>query len=330
AVGVHPVTAVYSGDANFSGSTSSAVTQTVNKALTSTTLVSSLNPSINGQSVTFTATVSVTLPGHGPANGTITFRDGSSTLGTATLNGSGQATFTTSTLALGLHFISAVYSGSSNFNGSTSAVLTQTVTALPTTTVLTSSVNPSNVGQTVIFTATVSGSSGTPTGTVTFKDGFFTTLGTGTLNAAGQTTFTTSTLAAGNHTITAIYSGDATYAGSSAVLTQTVTKASTSTTLVSSLNPSSYGQSITFTATVTITGSGGGTLSGTVSFVDGANTLSNVALNSSGQATYTTTTLSGGTHSLTAVYGGNSALLGSTSPVLSQVVNLSNSTTTLT
>ncbi len=90
-----------------------------------------------------------------------------------------------------------------------------------TTTTLASSVNPSTAGQSVTFTATVMGTGGTPTGTVTFKDGAA-TLGTGTL-AGGVATFTTTTLVAGSHAITAVYSGDASFAPStSAILTQVV------------------------------------------------------------------------------------------------------------
>jgi hypothetical protein len=82
-----------------------------------------------------------------------------------------------------------------------------------TTTALTSSVNPSVYGQPVTFTATVSGSGGTPTGTVTFKDGAA-TLGTGALNGSGVAVFSTSALGAGNHGITASYGGDANFTAS--------------------------------------------------------------------------------------------------------------------
>jgi Bacterial Ig-like domain (group 3) len=91
---------------------------------TSTGLTSSLNPSLLGQSVTFTATVT---GAGGTPTGTVTFKDGSTTLGLGTLDGTGQATFSTSALSLGNHNITAVYGGDSNFNGSTSAVLPQQV-----------------------------------------------------------------------------------------------------------------------------------------------------------------------------------------------------------
>jgi len=105
----------------LSGATSGLV---VNPAATGTTVVSSLNPSTPGQSVTFTATVTSTA---GVPTGTVTFKDGAATLGTATLS-SGAASFATTSLSSGQHSITAVYGGSPNFTGSTSPVLTQTVT----------------------------------------------------------------------------------------------------------------------------------------------------------------------------------------------------------
>src|SRR5439155_3438552 len=133
---------------------------------------------------------------------------------------------------VGSHSITAVYGGDSNYTTSTSAAPTQTVNQATTTTALSSSPNPSTLGQSVTFTATVTGSGGTPTGTVTFKDGA-TTLGTGTLNGSGVATFTTSALIAGSHSITAVYGGDSTFATStSSVLTQSVNKSDTTTALV--------------------------------------------------------------------------------------------------
>jgi hypothetical protein len=120
-VGTHSITAVYGGDANVTGSTSSGLTQTVNQTATTTVLASSKNPSTNGNSVTFTAAVTPAT-----ASGTVTFMDGSTSLGTGTLSG-GAATYATSALSVGTHSITAVYSGDVNDNGSTSSVLTQTV-----------------------------------------------------------------------------------------------------------------------------------------------------------------------------------------------------------
>jgi hypothetical protein len=121
------VTAVYSGNANYNGSTSSSLTQVVNKISTAVTLSSSAPYSADGQSVTFTASVSPTI-----ATGTITFKDGITTLGTGTLSG-GQATYSTTTLSIAVHSITAVYGGDTNYAVSTSSVLTQTVTTVTAT-----------------------------------------------------------------------------------------------------------------------------------------------------------------------------------------------------
>jgi hypothetical protein len=186
---------------------------------TTTTLTSSLNPSVFGEAVTLTATVKSTTTG--TPTGTVTFKSGTTSVGKGTLS-AGVAKLTTKALKVGTDSLTAVYGGSVSFFGSTSAVLNQTVSKAGTSVALASSANPSTVGQAVTFTATVTAAtSGTPTGTVTFKDGT-TKLGTGKL-AGGKATFTTSTLAHGSHSITAVYGGSANYNGStSAALIQMV------------------------------------------------------------------------------------------------------------
>jgi Bacterial Ig-like domain (group 3) len=288
------------------------------KPSSATSLISSLNPSALGQAVTFTATVQP-ASGTGTATGTVTFNDGTAVLGPGTLSG-GTATFVTSGLAGGVHSITAVYGGDANFAGSTSPVLTQTVNKAASSTTVISSNSSSNRGAAVTFTATVTSSvAGTPTGAVTFQDAASITLGTGTLSG-GTATFTTSGLGTGAHSITAIYSGDGSFTGStSLVLTQTIGKAASSTSVVSSNNPSMIGTAVTLTASVTspITG----TLSGTVTFQDGASALGPPVTLSAGTATLTTSGLTGGTHSITAVYGGDTTYAGGTSPALMQTVN---------
>jgi uncharacterized repeat protein (TIGR03803 family) len=218
AVGTHSITAVYNGSASFAASTSTAVSQVVSKASTTTTVVSSLTPSVFGESVTFTATVTPQYSGT-PA-GTVTFKNGTVVLGSATLS-AGVAKYTNTTLAVGTHSITAVYSGSSAFTTSTSPAISQVVSKASTTTVLVSSANPSTVGQSVTFTATVTPQfGGTPAGTATFKNGTV-TLGTVTLSA-GVAKYMTSALSKGTHTITATYNGSSAFKTSSATLTQTV------------------------------------------------------------------------------------------------------------
>jgi hypothetical protein len=123
AVKVHSLKATYAGDANFEGSTSGGFSQTVSKAATTTNLSSSSNPSSSGQSVTFTAKIAGQFGGM--TTGTVTFKDGTSTLRAATLRG-GIATFSTSSLKHGQHRITAAYGGDGNFKASTGS-LVQTV-----------------------------------------------------------------------------------------------------------------------------------------------------------------------------------------------------------
>jgi hypothetical protein len=309
--GSHSITALYHGDANFLSASSSVLPQAVSQAASATALTSSINPSTAGQAVTFTATV--TAPG-GTPTGIVTFKDGATTLGTGNLAG-GVATFTTPSLALGSHTITAVYAGASGFQASTSAPITQTVNQAGSTTVITSTLNPSTFGQSITFNVTVTGSGGTPTGAVTFLDGSA-AIGSGALNGSGMTSFTTSSLAVGSHTITATYGGNAAFTTSSAQLTQNVNKGATTTALTSSVNPSAPGQAVTFTATV---GGGGGTPTGTVTFKDGGTTVGTGTL-SNGAASVTTSSLTTGNHSITAAYGGNGSFAASTSPALMQAV----------
>jgi Bacterial Ig-like domain (group 3) len=287
---------------------------------TTTTLVSSLPASTYGQSVTFTATVSPSA-----ATGTVAFFDGVNSLGTVALSG-GSASLTTATLTAGTHSITATYGGDTSYTGSTSSVLTQTVSAISTATALTSSLAPSTFGQPVTFTATVIPSSGT-TGTVQFFDGV-NSLGTVALSG-GNASLTTAALAVGTHFITASYSGDTNFTSStSSSLTQTVVAGTVSTTtaLTSSLNPAAYGQQVTFTATVSP--SSGAT--GTITFMDGGTTLGTSAVDASGAAAFSTSSLGVGTHSITAQYSGDGSHDGSTSSSLSQTVNKAGTTTTLT
>src|SRR5207253_758713 len=194
AVGTHSITAQYLGNTNFSGSTSTAVSQVVNKASTTTSLTSSVNPSVFGQSVTFTATVAVVSPGAGTPTGTVNFLDGATVIGTGTLS-AGVATFSTGALSVATHSITAAYQGDGNFLTSTSTAVSQVVNKASTTTSLTSSLNPSKFGQSVTFTATVavvSPGAGAPAGTVNFLDGT-TVIGSGTLSATAPFTATFST-----------------------------------------------------------------------------------------------------------------------------------------
>jgi hypothetical protein len=227
AAGGHVITAVYSGDANFAGS-SQSLTEQVNAPAapqaTTTALASSLNPAVAGQSVTFTATV--LGPAGAVPTGTVTFMDGSTVLGTATVGTDGTARITTSFAAAGGHVITAVYSGDANFAGSSQSLTEQVnAPAAPqvTATVLASSHNLAVVGQSVTFTATVRGPAGSapPTGTVTFLvNGQV--VARVTLDANGQARLSGSFASRGLFNVQAVYSGDANFAASSWSLTERV------------------------------------------------------------------------------------------------------------
>jgi hypothetical protein len=126
--GAEPLTAVYNGSANFLASSSAAVSQTVNPDATVTTVKASPNPAIFGQTVTLTAIVRAAAPGSGTPGGSVTFKDSGHVLGAATLV-SGQATFTTASLAMGNHALSASYGGDLRFTASTSGLYGEKVTA---------------------------------------------------------------------------------------------------------------------------------------------------------------------------------------------------------
>src|SRR5262249_25120090 len=154
-------------------------------------------PSSLGASVTFIATISSAA---GTPAGSIRFMDGAANLGSGTI-AKGKATFPIASLAVGAHSITAVYDGSGGFSPSSSPVLTQTVNPASSSTSIVSSLNPSPLAMSVTFTVTVTSAGGTPSGTVTFKDGA-TTLGTFNL-VNGAASFSTSALTFGGHAITA-------------------------------------------------------------------------------------------------------------------------------
>jgi CSLREA domain-containing protein len=200
-----------------------------------------------------------------------------------------------------------------------------------------------NVGQSVTFTATVaSNPPGNPTavtGSVIFKDNGTPIAGCNGVALSLAQAQCVTTFGSGAHSVTAVYSGDGNFDPStSSALTQGAVSASGTTTAVtSSLNPSLVTQNVTFTATVTSTSGFAGPPTGTITFKDGVNpiTCSNVggqALNGSGVATCQIATLPAGSHSITAVYPGDTNFTTSTGTLTGdpQVVNKSDTTTLLT
>jgi hypothetical protein len=296
-----------------------------NYEATTTTIASSANPSVYGQSVTFTATVSPTACWADTPTGTVQFQIDGSNFGSAVALVDGIATSSaTATLSIGSHTVTAVYGGNINLAGSTGTLSGGQNVNQATITTVASSANPSVYGQSVNFSATVSAAAlgaGAPIGTVQFQiDG--SNFGSAVALVDGiATSNATATLTIGSHTVTAVYSGNINLAGSTGTLSggQEVNQATT-TTVASSANPSVYGQSVNFSATVSPTTSGAGTPTGVVIFKEGSTTLASSTL-SNGTATYSTLTLSVGSHSIMAVYSGDINFAGSISTALTQTVN---------
>jgi hypothetical protein len=322
--GSRTIGATYNGDANFLASTAIRTLQAVKKYASTTTVASSLNPSTVGQAVTFTASVSSTGPAI-PDGETITFKYGTTVLGTAPTT-SGSASITVSTLPAGSDSIVAAYAGDVDFAASSGAVK-QVVNKFATTTINTSSLNPSTVGQAVTFTATVSSTGGAiPDGDgVTFKYGT-TVLGTAT-TTSGSASITVATLPAGSDSIVAAFAGDPNFAASTGAVKQVVNKFATTVMVSSLLNPSTVAQAVMFTATVS--SSGGAIPDGeTITFKYGTTVLG-TGTTSAGAASLSVSTLPAGSDSVIATYAGDPNFAVSSGSI-KQVVNKFATTTMVT
>ena len=188
-------------------------------------------------------------------------------------------------------------------------------------------------GGAVIMKATVQPAVSSPaspavpaTGLVTFFNNGTTAIGSATLAtvngiARATATYNGAALASSPYNITAVYAGDTTYnISTSAAQTLTVSAAvpiPTSTVVTSSALNGNLGSSITFTATIM---GGSGSPSGSIAFLDGGTSLGSPVPVSNGAATYTTSTLTAGTHVITAIYSGDGNSAGSTSTSISEII----------
>jgi uncharacterized delta-60 repeat protein len=318
--GTQTIRAVYSGAPGFKPAESESVTVTVPapaKAATTTDL------GVTGSAVVgLTATLTATVRGQGRAapGGSVTFYDGSTVLGTATVGANGVATLTT-TLRLGQRTFKATYSGDANNLASASNSWPYTVSRAMTATTLTASTASVPVGQPVTFTAQVRVTTGVafPVGTVEFREGTK-ILGRAALDGRGVAKLTLTNLAAGSHAVSAWYLGCSTCeGGASAARSVTVGSAApvaTTTALTTSVTAPVFGQSQTLRAKVT--GAGGRTATGRVDFYDGATFLGSATL-SNGLASLPVR-LNLGAHKLRAVFVGNASFAASSSAVLYQTV----------
>jgi len=379
-LGLHNITAQYSGDADYNGSTSTAIQVTITNPATATALVSSSSTSVYGQGVTFTATVTSAA---GSPGGSVNFFDGSTSLGSGILNSSGIAMLTTSSLSAGTHSITASYGATGIFLASTSTALSEMVSVAPLSITINSfsrqygqtnpqlggtisglqngdnitanyntiATPPSPVGSYSI-TATLSDPNGklanyavkTTNGTLTitpaplmiaannriktygqaiaFAGNEFTS--SGLLNADSVASVTlasagaaaSASVAGSPYVITptaAVGTGLGNYSINFVNGTLTVIQASTITALTASPDPSNFGQSVTLTATVAPVAPGAGTATGKVTFFDGSTALGTSILSTADVATFSTSALAAGNHSLTATYSGDPNFSGSSS-----------------
>src|SRR5437763_8429699 len=245
---------------NLNGNTT--VNVVVSGLNTTTTIGSSVNPSVYGQLVNFT----ITVQPNGPSpTGNVAYFDNGRFINTQAVNCcSGQATVSTNQLPVGVHSLTAQYSGDNNYVANVSSPFNQTVNKATTTVTVTAAPNPAQVNQTDQLTANVSTSAGAcpgqipcPTGTVTFFDGA-TPIGSGApVGFDGSSLIFPSFSTTGNHPITAQYNGDSNFLGStSSVLTLPVNQNVTGTTpsatsITSTPNPANVGQQVTFSIAVT-------------------------------------------------------------------------------
>jgi hypothetical protein len=331
--------------ADYTTATANALLE-VTPDTTATTLTNVVTPIYYGQIIADAAIEEATSTG--PASpvdgGTIGFYIDGVKACTLTANAGGVCPPPTGIgYNAGPHTVQSIYSGDTNFVTSSSPIYTVNVASDATATALAVTPNPAVPTETITLTATVTDTTvfpqpadttpPAPTGTVSFYDGT-TPVGSQTILNGSVATLTLPNLFVGRHNITACFAAGVNSLGNynftpacspavAEVVTLPPTITPTTALLSSSENPSTVGQSVTFTATIATTGAFIGVPTGTVTFFDGSNSIGTAILDTSGNGTLTTSTLTAGLHNITAVYAGNSSTAASTSPVVAQLVNTS-------
>ena len=311
ATGPHTVVVNYLGSFFYFASSGSLTGgQVVNQATTTTTVISPINPSYVGQSVTFTAMVAAS---NGPAPGTVELVVDGSMVQSLDLDESGNATFAPiGNFTAGTHSVVVNYLGNGSYLPSTGTLAGGQVVNQATSTIgVVSSRDPSIFGQPVTFTATATGSAGTPTGTVALLiDGL--SVQTAALGLNGTATFAPITaMAAGTHTIDVSYAGESRYPAGLGTLAggQVVLEVGTAVAVAAGMSNPVYGQPVLLFARVFAQA---GTARGMVEFFDGKFSLGFGRLSADGQATLQTSRLGIGPRTITAAYLGDANFQAST------------------
>jgi hypothetical protein len=292
-----------------------AISFLLNRTGDTASLSLSANSSPYGQPPSLNASIVPTLPGSATPGGSVTLLVAATQLQGNLTNGSYSAQLPN--LSVGSYAVSGSYNGDGNYLPKAFPTSTLTVTKANTTTSVFSSASPAIFGTTINFKVTVSPAFlGMPTGSVMLLDGA-NSLGTTTLDNTGTANFQSTSLSQGSHILSAQYLGDGNFvASSSAALTELVLYPTT-ISLASNASSILIGSTMTLTANV---GSPYGTPTGNVTFVDGGTTLGQAAV-TGGTATFSSSTLSQGIHSIQASYQGDSTFVMGASPVFSQAIS---------
>ncbi|MGA6159889.1 beta strand repeat-containing protein [Stenotrophomonas sp. NPDC087984] len=328
----YTVAATYSGDTNFQPS-SATDTQQVVQAVSTTVVTGSPSPSVTGEPVTYTATVSAAPPASGTPTGTVTFDFGDGTAPVALpLTGGTATTDHAYTTAAGSPYTFTVgYDGDVNFVPSVGTGL-HTVDPAATSTTITATPDPTVTGELVTVTVAPTGpGAGTPTGPVTIDFGDGTPPVTAELVAGSASVVHAYTSTAGSpYAISAEYGGDTDFAPSENTIEHAVAPAATTTVVSSSPSPSAVGQSVTLIARVAPVPPGAGAPTGTITFDFGDGSGPATATIAGGVATTSRpfTSTAGSPYTITATYSGDDDFTGSTG-LDTQAVTPSSSSTAL-
>ena len=334
ASGNQTVTAVYSGDNNYLTSTSAATNTSTGTTTTATTLTITPNPAAPGSVVTFTSSVGPTVNGVAPS-GFVQFISAGTVLCTGTLaNGSAACSITLSGTAAGTNVVTANYGGDATYAASVSPAVNLVVSMASGG--LSSSLSASTAaGGTVVYvTAILTGPAGVvPTGSVSatvtnFAGTANLSTATGTLVPNGTTNTATASIpvtvpaaAATYNVMVSCINTNVTCLNNNLTLVSTgastTGRIATTTTLTATI-PTSTSTTVTLTATVTPAATGTAAASGTVVFYDGTTQIGTATL-VAGTASTTATLAAATTHSLTAVYSGDTLYAGSASTAVTTI-----------
>jgi large repetitive protein len=325
--GHHTAQLQFAGSRNYAPSDSAPIEFDVNRADSSTVATVTPNQVPFGDPVTVNATVD-------GGTGTVEIREGTTTLGAATLSATAQASFTTSSLSVGPHDLTAHYLGDSNLNPSASAPASVIITQRQIGATLDVGA-PTVFGQPITMTVTflnVPAAAPQPAGLITFVDGTTPIAGCESVPASTPQCVTAA-LSIGAHTIAITYSGDANYSAASAGASHVVTRGQSATAIDAAPGPFAFGSSVQLLAFVNPAPPSTGTPLGTVRFVVGSTPIvgcESVALTGSGRATCAWPAVAVGSYQFRALYSGDGNFDASASGAITRSVVAAPTTTTVT